>query len=193
QGVILYFNGTDWVALSPGTAGHFLKTNGAAANPAWAAASAGGGGAAWTLAGSRNLGTSPVSDVLFWDLTGLTGATDILLVVRAVTMDISGTLFFRVSVDGGSTFLAASGDYVALSTTGVETNETRVIPYNSSATAARTGWAMIRGCDIAAPKSVTNIFGAGIIPTTSAINAVRVLAGAAGVDTTGGNAYVLWR
>jgi len=38
QGTILYHNGTDWVALSPGTSGQFLKTNGAAANPAWAAA-----------------------------------------------------------------------------------------------------------------------------------------------------------
>jgi hypothetical protein len=40
QGDVIYFNGTDWVALGPGTSGHFLKTNGAGANPAWAAASA---------------------------------------------------------------------------------------------------------------------------------------------------------
>lgn len=42
QGSILYRNASDWVALSPGTSGHFLKTNGAAANPEWAAASGGG-------------------------------------------------------------------------------------------------------------------------------------------------------
>lgn len=36
QGVIIYYDGTDWVALAPGTSGHFLKTNGAAANPSWA-------------------------------------------------------------------------------------------------------------------------------------------------------------
>lgn len=40
QGVVLYYNGTDWVALSPGTSGHFLKTNGAGANPSWASAAA---------------------------------------------------------------------------------------------------------------------------------------------------------
>lgn len=43
QGVIIYYNGTDWVALSPGTSGHFLQTQGASANPQWAAASGGTG------------------------------------------------------------------------------------------------------------------------------------------------------
>lgn len=41
QGDIIYYNGTDWVRLPPGTSGQFLKTNGAAANPEWAAASGG--------------------------------------------------------------------------------------------------------------------------------------------------------
>lgn len=35
QGVILYYNGTDWVALATGTAGQYLKTGGAGANPSW--------------------------------------------------------------------------------------------------------------------------------------------------------------
>lgn len=41
QGSILYFDGTNWVQLSPGTSGQFLKTNGVGANPQWAT---GGGG-----------------------------------------------------------------------------------------------------------------------------------------------------
>jgi hypothetical protein len=46
QGDIIYHNGTTWVRLAAGgTAGHFLKTNGAGANPEWAAA----GGAVSTL------------------------------------------------------------------------------------------------------------------------------------------------
>ena len=36
QGDILYYNGTAWVALAPGTSGFFLKTLGAGANPLWA-------------------------------------------------------------------------------------------------------------------------------------------------------------
>lgn len=42
QGDILYYNGTKWVNLPAGTSGWFLQTAGAGANPAWAAASAGG-------------------------------------------------------------------------------------------------------------------------------------------------------
>jgi hypothetical protein len=35
QGDLLYYNGTDWVALAAGTSGYHLKTQGAGANPAW--------------------------------------------------------------------------------------------------------------------------------------------------------------
>lgn len=44
QGDVIYHNGTAWVKLPAGTSGQFLKTLGAGANPAWAAA--GGGGSA---------------------------------------------------------------------------------------------------------------------------------------------------
>lgn len=37
QGDILYHNGTDYARLGAGTSGQFLKTQGAGANPAWAA------------------------------------------------------------------------------------------------------------------------------------------------------------
>ena len=40
QGDVMYYNGTDWARLAPGTSGQFLKTNGAASNPAWADAGA---------------------------------------------------------------------------------------------------------------------------------------------------------
>ena len=35
QGDVIYFNGTNWVRLAPGTAGEVLKTQGAAANPVY--------------------------------------------------------------------------------------------------------------------------------------------------------------
>lgn len=44
QGTIIYYNGTDWVALAPGTAGYVLQTKGAGQNPAWVLASGGGSG-----------------------------------------------------------------------------------------------------------------------------------------------------
>lgn len=47
QGSILFRSATGWEDLAPGTAGWFLKTNGAGADPAWAASGGGGGGAPW--------------------------------------------------------------------------------------------------------------------------------------------------
>jgi hypothetical protein len=44
QGDILYHNGTSLVKLAAGTSGHYLQTQGAGANPQWAAASGGGSG-----------------------------------------------------------------------------------------------------------------------------------------------------
>jgi hypothetical protein len=45
QGVVLYRGASAWVALSPGTVGYFLQTQGAGADPVWAAGGGGGGGA----------------------------------------------------------------------------------------------------------------------------------------------------
>jgi hypothetical protein len=35
QGDIVYYNGSSWVVLAPGTAGQILQTNGAGSNPTW--------------------------------------------------------------------------------------------------------------------------------------------------------------
>lgn len=40
QGDIIYYNGTAWTRLGAGTSGRFLQTQGAAANPQWAALTA---------------------------------------------------------------------------------------------------------------------------------------------------------
>lgn len=44
QGNIIYFNGTNWVSLAPGTAGQRLQTNGVGANPSWTSLPAAGKG-----------------------------------------------------------------------------------------------------------------------------------------------------
>lgn len=38
QGDVIYYNGTAWIALVPGSSGQFLQTQGASANPVWASA-----------------------------------------------------------------------------------------------------------------------------------------------------------
>lgn len=44
QGSVLFRGSTGWAPLAPGTAGQFLKTNGAGTDPEWAAGGGGGGG-----------------------------------------------------------------------------------------------------------------------------------------------------
>jgi hypothetical protein len=44
HGAVLFRGAANWQALAPGTAGQFLKTNGAGADPSWAAGGGGGGG-----------------------------------------------------------------------------------------------------------------------------------------------------
>ena len=49
QGNILYYNGSAWAVLAPGTSGYVLQTQGAGANPQWAAA---GGSVSWPTSGN---------------------------------------------------------------------------------------------------------------------------------------------
>lgn len=60
QGTILYRGASGWSALSPGTSGHFLKTQGAGANPMWDAVAGSGSvatDAIWDAAGDLAVGT----------------------------------------------------------------------------------------------------------------------------------------
>ena len=53
QGDVLYYDGTNYVRLAPGTSGYFLKTLGASANPVWAAVVSGAHTTQdWTVQGS---------------------------------------------------------------------------------------------------------------------------------------------
>ena len=42
QGTVMYYNGSTWVILAPGTSGEALKTQGVGANPVWGAVSSTG-------------------------------------------------------------------------------------------------------------------------------------------------------
>ena len=87
QGSILYFNGSNWVQLAPGTSGNYLRTNGTGANPSWAPVS--GGGA--TLQTAYDAGNSIVT----------AGGVPILFTLTngGFTVNGSGT----ISLGGGAT------------------------------------------------------------------------------------------
>jgi hypothetical protein len=91
QGDIVYYNGSNFVRLGAGTSGWFLKTQGSAANPVWAAIPSGGDMlAANNLSdlvnkstSRTNLGVAIGTDVQAYDaelaaLAGLTSAADSL-------------------------------------------------------------------------------------------------------------------
>lgn len=68
QGDILYYNGTNWVYLTPGTSGQFLETLGTGANPIWAATPGGGN--------VSNSGTPTTGQLALWtNATTLQGVT----------------------------------------------------------------------------------------------------------------------
>ena len=85
QGDVMYYNGTDWVRLAAGTSGQFLKTNGAAANPAWASQAVGG----MTLLGTLTMTSGPSQS-----LTGqtLTSYKFLKFVFNAVSTTSTGNM-----------------------------------------------------------------------------------------------------
>ena len=91
QGSVLYFDGSNWVELPPGTSGEFLQTSGTSANPAWASAGSG------DLSGP---GASVTDDALVrWD-----GTAGILVQNSSVTLTDGG----EMDISGGALLLPAA-------------------------------------------------------------------------------------
>jgi hypothetical protein len=94
QGAILYRGASVWSALGPGTSGQFLKTQGAAANPVWAATTAG----AVTQAQPANpTGTNSLTGLMM----GLAGSITPTLTGRLM-ITISGDISNNTGSDGGT-------------------------------------------------------------------------------------------
>ena len=112
QGDILYHNGTNWVNLAAGTNGHFLKTQGAGANPTWAAATAGASGTDTQVQfndGGVNLGGDAG---LTYDKT-----TDILSVTGGITLGNLSVISFNagdVTITHGANVITVAGGNLAL-------------------------------------------------------------------------------
>lgn len=90
QGDILYFNGTNYARLPAGTAGQYLKTNGAGANPAWSAVAALTQLSAVTLsafgADTQGItGIAAASNVVYFTLRGVTPNSDTAPEIRLGT------------------------------------------------------------------------------------------------------------
>jgi hypothetical protein len=110
QGDILYRDASAWARLGAGTTGQFLQTQGAAANPAWAAA----GG---ITAGTPQATTSGTA----FDFGSLPAG------IRRITV-----MFDEVSLSTGDSFLVQIGTSSGLETSGYESAGTLTGGGNSS-------------------------------------------------------------
>lgn len=106
-GDIIYFNGTNWVRLAPGTAGYVLKTNGAGVAPSWGVDATAG-----TITGlAFNRVTHGVTGAIADDTTvAAATATDIVLTLPASATYTGGQLLVK---DEGTASTGTNGIEIA--------------------------------------------------------------------------------
>ena len=173
QGAILFRGATDWQALAPGTAGQFLQTAGAGADPAWATGGGGGGGGAWSLISSVNLATTPAPRVPF---TGLSAYSELLLLGTDTTTSGSSFRGLNLSTDNGATYFTASGDYKRNSTSGAVSNQVQIDGISTPSNLARSFYILLTGVNVnGAPKTyrTTSQLDGFFTGSLSPINAIR--------------------
>jgi hypothetical protein len=122
------------------------------------------------------------------DFVGLANYHQLLVIARGLTDGTSGVRQLLASVDNGSSFYTASGDYKNLTTAGVENNVTAFAFHNTATTAARSMVAHVlntRGnekiCVLMNDPGGFNMFTA----SASDINAIRVNNSGGGNITAG--------
>lgn len=148
-----------------------------------------GAGGPWAFITSQ-----AVAGAASYAFTGLAAYSEILVLIDSVTRSSAVITALQVSTDNGATYLTTSGDYVAVDTAGVETNATSAAFHSTGATAARSGRLQIQAfSNASAPKPAfsSSTFPLYIIPTTTALNAVRVTVSAGTLDA--GTIYVYGR
>ncbi len=157
--------------------------------------SVGGGpaGGAWTLAASWAWSTN-VASVAF---TGLGIYSALMVIARNISCSGSGFRVLHVSVNNGSTYYTASGDYVQYDENGQETNQGNLGGNSQATTAARSFSLLINGSNVnGAPKLS---FNSGLtasnrrrmfVGSTNPIDAIRV-SDTSGGNLTGGTIHVL--
>lgn len=134
-------------------------------------------GGGWELVTARTM-TGQIQE----NFTNLSGYSKLMILVKLVTKGTSGAFRFRVSVDNGANYLAASGDYLRITPAdGTEVNDNGVTMQLTNATAARSGWAIIEPFNVNGTIKLVRAGPVALIPSdfivnTNPYNAVRVYA-----------------
>lgn len=97
RGTVLYRGATDWLALAPGTAGQYLQTAGAGADPLWATVSGGGGG------GTTVIESQTLTAVSTFSLEALAGGSykNLVLEIEGSFSNDGAHLLGTVKLNGG--------------------------------------------------------------------------------------------
>lgn len=130
QGDILYRGASAWARLPAGTSGNFLKTNGAGADPAWAAA------AGTTLVGTQTgSGTTPIT------FTGIPTCKLLLAAVDRASHNngANQTLRVELSNNNGSSWAAAVAITSAVSAAVIVSGEVSIARIDQSSRFPITG------------------------------------------------------
>lgn len=149
----------------------------------------GGGGGAMELIAQWSH-TTDVANVTFTDLGGY---TELLLIVRNVTLSAGGIRSASLSVDNGTTFFTAPAAYQEIPGGGVETGSTPQLHTTANA-GARSGVARLIGNVAGSPKLYEfrgnrSIF----VGSNDVVNAIRVYDGNASANLTGGQIFLYGR
>ena len=133
QGAVMYYNGTDWVVLTPGTSGEALKTQGAGANVVWGAVSstgdfANGGDTATanrTLGNNDNFAMGFETNAINWLNINTDGIPQITggLSANFDTAGVGTTLSSGIDASVTTIPITSSTGFPATGTVGVGTEE----------------------------------------------------------------------
>lgn len=130
------------------------------------------------------------------NFTGLAGYSEAMIIARDVTKSGSADIWVLASVNNGSSYFNASGDYQFISTAGVITANTIFGELHAtSASAARSGVFVARNLAAGIPVGFNQTSGVNhrlFVGSSSAINALRVYTGSA-ATFNGGKIYCLVR
>lgn len=180
-------DGADGLGVpSGGTTGQLLaKASNADNDTEWVDASS---GSSWAFVSSFTWSTN-VTSIPF---TGLGTYNEIAVVIKNMTTAGSATRKIQVSTDGGSTYLTTSGDYISVSASGAETNDTGMALISSGSTASRSCFCVI-SANISGHKKFAYSNNTWFhIETTSVIDALKVIASDGG-NITGGVVSIFGR
>lgn len=163
-----------------------------------------GGGSAWALAGTSWAATGVYDQAVDGTqanvtFLGLSGKSDIMVIMAATTLSVSGQEQLQVSIDNGSNWLTTSGDYISIDSGGQTANVPGARFVDTNHTAARHATMVVWGANVTGPPKIMDLLPRGsggklvhFIASTSPINAVRVN-GSNGGNISGGKIYCLAR